>query len=109
MTAAAVEADARTYLSESRAYRMVVLPQSTAPAPTTPQPPPTGVATVNCAVAGARLTDCQVVREEPPGRGLGGQARAAAEKLSVNTDHPPKTPDGRLEIKVRAPLATDAN
>jgi zinc protease len=104
VTAADVQADARAYLSDDRAYRLTVLPQPPVSSHAAVQQPATGVATINCAVTAGKLTDCAVVREDPPGRGLGGQARAVAEKLSINPAHPPKTINGRVELKVRALL-----
>ncbi len=102
VTAAAIHRDARDFLRDDRAWKMEVLPIDPAARPPTPTQ---GVVMLNCAVADGKLSDCRVVREDPPGRGIGGEAAAFANKVSADPKTTAGAKDGRIEFGVKVPIA----
>ena len=64
----------------------------------------TGLGVVNCAVAHTgKLADCNIVREDPPGVGIGETAVAVAETMQMNPWTAEGTPvDGaRVQLPLR--------
>jgi zinc protease len=102
VTAAGVHQAALDWLSDDRAFKMVVMPLAQA----TPGPGQVGTALIDCEVdtVANRLTDCRVVSEEPPGRGVGAQALAAAASIKLDPKSLPKMENHRTQIKLQAPL-----
>ena len=102
VTAAGVHQAALDWLSDDRAFKLVVMPLPQA----TPGPGQVGMALVDCEVDAAanRLTDCRVVSEDPPGRGVGAQALAAAASIKLDPKSLPKMENHRTQIKLQAPL-----
>ncbi len=85
---------------------MRVLPaDSTAPRPTETA----GAVTVDCALDAAKLVDCHVVREDPPGRGLGVEAVAITGKLTADSDLTAKARKGRVQFAIKLPVPDPTN
>jgi zinc protease len=107
VTAADVRRAAQTVLLDSRVWKMTVLPLD-------PSAPKTitegnGFVTVNCAIDATKLVDCRVVRENPPGLGLGGEAIAITAKLTADPKVAPKDRDGRVQFAIKLPVSNPAN
>ena len=107
VTAADVHEAAKTYLLDDKAWTMLVLPEAAGAGSTPSQQ--VGRVTVNCALQLTRLSDCRVVREEPPGVGLGGAAIALTARLAADPAKVPKTSDGRVQFSLSLPYADPAN
>jgi TonB family protein len=70
----------------------------------------TGVGTVECGVAhSGELTDCTVVKEDPPGLGFGASALAVAKIMAMNPWTAEGTPvDGtKVRVPIRLNMAED--
>jgi zinc protease len=109
VTAADVRSVAQLVLSDASAWKMEILP--TPPVdPAAPQKPvANGAVTVNCALDDSKLVDCQVVREDPPGIGLGGEAIAVTAKLSADPRLATKIKQGRVQFAIRLPVPDPTN
>jgi zinc protease len=109
VTAAGVRSAAQTVLVDAHAWKLQILPTPAAN-PVAAQPAEAnGLVTVTCAVDVAKLVDCRVVREEPPGRGLGGEAIAVAGKLTADAKLGQKDKDGRVKFAIRLPVPDPTN
>jgi zinc protease len=101
VTAANVQRMAQTYLSDDHAWRFEVEPRSQADAPPSLR---TGVVQLNCAkTEDNRLTDCRVLRETPPGVGVGATALTLIPNLRVDPKITPLTAEGRVQFDIRVP------
>jgi zinc protease len=102
VTPAGVHAAAQAWLLDERAFKLVVMPLAQA----TPGTGQLGTATLDCQVdlASDRLADCRIVAEDPPGRGVGAQALAAARAIRLDPKSLPKMEGGRTQIRLQAPL-----
>ena len=106
VTAADVRAAAQAYLTDDKAWRLVVLPQPAALPANAPKPPnETGVVVMNCIVSpDDRLSDCHLVKELPAGRGLGSEAILVAPNLRMDPKTLPLPVNGRSQLTIRLPL-----
>jgi zinc protease len=97
---------ARTFLTDSKAWRMVVLPQPAPPAADAPKPVmQTGVVVMNCVASPEnRLSDCHVLKETPAGRGLGSEAILLSPNVRMDPKTLPAPVNGRSQITIRLPL-----
>ncbi|MDR3512339.1 MAG: insulinase family protein [Caulobacteraceae bacterium] len=109
VTAAGVHRAARTFLLDERAWTMEVLPQPAADPSAAKPAPLTGSVTVNCALNAGKLSDCRVIKEEPPGRGLGGEAIAITGQLAADPSKTAKASDGRVQFAIHLPYPDPAN
>jgi len=103
VTAANVQKMAQTYLDDAHIWKLNIEPRSLAPPQASPRP--TGIAHLNCARAeDNHVKDCHVVRETPPGRGVGAVALILAPSIKVAT----KSTDGpvgtRVQFDMQAPI-----
>jgi zinc protease len=103
VTAAEVRQAAQAVLIDQRAWRLKVLPPDPGQASSAAPAQSTGLVTINCDRQGSRLADCQVVREDPPGYGLGAEAVVLADKLSSLPKASPEK-DGRITFTIRLSL-----
>ncbi len=109
VTAADVRRAAQLVLRDDRAWRMQVLPIAPSDPPAPRAPEANGAVTVNCALYDTKLTDCRVVREEPPGLGLGGEAIAITGKLTADPKLAPEVGNGRVQFAIRLPVPDPTN
>ena len=109
VTAAGVRLAAQSVLVDEHAWKMQILPTDLAAAGAPAPSEASGSVTVNCAIDAAKLVDCRVIREAPPGRGLGGEAIAITGKLVVDAKLADRTPDGRVQFAIRLPMPDPTN
>ncbi len=101
VTAADVQRMAQAYLLDDKAWRFEVQPRASAGAA---PPRTTGVVELDCAKTDDnRLTDCHVLKETPPGLGVGATALTLVPSLRVDPKITPLTPDGRVLFDIRVP------
>jgi zinc protease len=100
VSAADVQRAARLVLDDSRAWKLEVLPGMAA-APRVAN----GEVTLDCALVSEKLSDCRVVRESPPGLGLGAEAVANAGRWTPTPKLLARLKDGRVQFSVPIPVA----
>jgi hypothetical protein len=109
VTAAGVRIAAQTVLVDANAFKLEILPTLAAD-PAAPKPAEAnGLVAVTCTVDADKLTDCRVIREDPPGRGLGGEAIAVAGKLTADAKLGQKDKGGRVTFAIWLPLPDPSN
>jgi zinc protease len=106
VTIADVRRAAQTFLTDDKAWRMVVLPQPAPPAADAPKPVmQVGVVVMNCVASPEnRLSDCHVLKETPAGRGLGSEAILLSPNVRMDPKTLPAPVNGRSQITIRLPL-----
>lgn len=95
-----VQRMAQTYLLDDHAWRFEVQPRTYASNASGPRA--TGIAKLDCGKTNAdRLTDCRVVKESPPGMGVGATALTQAPNVKIDPKTPLPTQDGRIQLDLR--------
>jgi zinc protease len=102
VTADAVHAAAQTYLLDDRAWTMEVLPPPASPVKSAPS---VGSVIVNCRPQDTKLVDCRVIREDPPGRGLGVEAIDRVGQYTVDPKKVQPNREGRVQFPVPLQVA----
>jgi hypothetical protein len=109
VTAADVRRAAELVFDDGHAWKMEVAPNTPSDPNAVKPAEQSGVVTLDCALAGPKLSDCRVLREAPPGRGLGVEAVAMAAKATATANAAQAAQNGRLQFAVHLPNPDPSN
>jgi zinc protease len=103
VTSADVQKMAQTYLDDAHIWKLNIEPRDRVAPPASPRP--TGIANLNCARAqDNHVKDCHVVRESPPGRGVGAVALMLAPSIKVTSKLGDSPVEARVQFDLQAPI-----